>query len=127
MDAISLKGMLFYGYHGVLPEERTLGQRFTVDVEVEADLRRAGETDQLEHTINYSHIFRITKEVVEETHKNLIEAIAESIAAKILSTLPVAAVRVRVSKTSPPIKGAVLESASVSIHRTHSSLRPEDR
>lgn len=120
MDTIALKGMVFYGYHGVLPEERSLGQRFVVDVEVETDLRKAGASDQLEHTINYSKLFQAAKEVIEGEHKNLLEAVAESIAAKVLRSLPIAAVRVRVSKAAPPIRGAVLEDASVTIHRSQS-------
>ncbi|MDP3766599.1 MAG: dihydroneopterin aldolase, partial [Dehalococcoidia bacterium] len=44
-DRIVLAGMRFFGYHGALPEERTRGQEFVVDVEVEADLREAGKSD----------------------------------------------------------------------------------
>ena len=44
-DRIILKGMQFYGFHGVNPEERTLGQTYVVDLEVELDLRPAGRSD----------------------------------------------------------------------------------
>ena len=46
-DEILLEGMRFYAYHGVNPEERALGQRFTVDVVLAVDLRRAGRSDDL--------------------------------------------------------------------------------
>ncbi len=47
MDKISLNRMTFYGYHGVIPEERTLGQRFIVDVDLLLDLKSAGRSDDL--------------------------------------------------------------------------------
>ena len=53
-DIISLVGITLYGYHGARPEERTLGQRFVVDVDLEADLRNAGATDDLDATVSYS-------------------------------------------------------------------------
>ncbi|MBI4312116.1 MAG: dihydroneopterin aldolase, partial [Chloroflexi bacterium] len=45
LDSILLEGMAFYGYHGVNPEERALGQRFVVDLQVYLDLSRAGASD----------------------------------------------------------------------------------
>lgn len=51
--------MEFYGYHGVFPEENKLGQRFKVDLTVELDLKRAGESDDLEHSVNYGEPFRV--------------------------------------------------------------------
>ena len=53
-DRILLNGMTFYGYHGVRPEEKELGQRFVVDVEMELDLRAAGTSDDLTDTVDYS-------------------------------------------------------------------------
>ena len=58
MDEILLEGMLFYGYHGVNPEEQALGQRFIVDLTVTADLDAAARTDDLTTTISYSEIFK---------------------------------------------------------------------
>ncbi len=43
MDKIYVNRMEFYGYHGVFPEETRLGQRFAVDLTVEADLKKAGK------------------------------------------------------------------------------------
>ena len=40
LDKIYVNEMEFYGYHGVLPKENTLGQRFIVDLVVEADLKK---------------------------------------------------------------------------------------
>jgi dihydroneopterin aldolase len=116
-DVIFLEGMVFYGYHGVNPEEKTLGQRFEVDLEVEAELGRAGKSDDLSHTVNYSALYRVTKETLEGTSRNLLEAVAEDLAARILAGFPVSAVRVRLRKPGVPIKGSILGAAGVEIWR----------
>ena len=116
-DKITLSGMVFYGYHGVAPEERTLGQRFMVDLEMEADLRPAGTSDDLNDAINYAQAHQLVKNVVEGEPKNLLEAVAEEVARRVLASLAVTAVLVRLTKPSPPIPGAVMSGASVEIIR----------
>jgi dihydroneopterin aldolase len=116
-DRIILKGMTFYGYHGVASEEQTLGQRFVVDVEVCKDLRAAGATDDLRKTLDYSLLFRLTKEVVEGPSRKLLESVAQAIAERVLSGFDVESVTVRVMKPEVPIKGSILEYAAVEIVR----------
>jgi dihydroneopterin aldolase len=119
-DRIRLEGMQFYGYHGVLPEEQRLGQRFVVDVEVELDLRKAGHSDRLEHTVNYSEIYRAVQEVVEGPSRRLIEAVAEAIAERVCATCGTGhsgTVRVRVAKPCAPIRGSILSTVAVEIER----------
>mmetsp|Transcript_30623 Transcript_30623/g.59030 ORF Transcript_30623/g.59030 Transcript_30623/m.59030 type:complete len:88 (+) Transcript_30623:2-265(+) len=53
-DRIFLRGLRFHGFHGVLPEERSLGQKFVVDLTLAVNLQRAGLSDNLEHTVNYA-------------------------------------------------------------------------
>ncbi len=64
-DEVFLAGLQFYAYHGVNPEERALGQRFLVDVALEADLRAAGRGDDLARTINYSTVYKRIRAIVE--------------------------------------------------------------
>ena len=116
-DKIRLEGMSFYGYHGVSPEERSLGQRFSVDLEVGTDLQHAGASDDIEDTVNYTHLYHEVKEVMEGPPCNLLEALAYRISKRVLGRFPVTSVLVRVSKPSPPIKEATLGSASVEISR----------
>ncbi|MTH55227.1 dihydroneopterin aldolase [Bacillus mangrovi] len=117
MDKIYLSGMQFYGYHGVFAEENKLGQRFRADLTVERDLRKAGETDQLEHTVNYGELYKICREVIEGEPKKLIESLAETIAADILKGFPeVHSVTVKLIKPDPPIPGHY-EYAAVEITR----------
>ncbi len=116
-DKIILKGLVFYGYHGTLPEERKLGQRFVVDVTLETDLRRAGDTDDLSKTVNYAEVLADVKAIVEGPPCELIETVAERIAKKLLTITLVKAVDVCVKKPQPPLKGAVMEYAGVGIRR----------
>ncbi len=118
-DRILLEGMVFYGYHGASVAEKDLGQRFVVDVEIRADLAPAGLSDDLEKTVNYSRVYRLAKQVVEGPSLNLIEAVAERIAAAVLELERVEAVRVRVRKPCAPIKGSVIAAAAVEITREH--------
>ena len=113
--------MQFYGFHGVNPEERTLGQPYLVDLEVELDLRPAGQSDKLEDTVSYTQLYRVAKVVMEGQPKFLLEAAAESIAQQALEQFPVTAVRVQVRKPRPPIRGSSIEHAAVEIYRTKSS------
>jgi dihydroneopterin aldolase len=117
LDKIYVNGMEFYGYHGVFPEENRLGQRFYVDIAVSVDLKKAGETDDLEHSVNYGELYQACKEIVEGTPSKLIEAVAEKIAASILATFPlVLDITVKIIKPDPPIPGHY-ESVAVEITR----------
>ena len=117
-DSIILEGMQFYGFHGVNPEERVLGQKYLVDVALQMDLGLAGKSDLLEDTISYAHIYRAVKEVMEGEPRNLLEAAAQSIADRVLSEFPVKSVGVRVKKPHPPIRESVIEYATVVIFRS---------
>lgn len=107
LDRILLKDMAFYGHHGVFPEERARGQPFFVDVELLCDLHRAGHTDQLEDTLDYREVYRRVRDVVEGPPRALLEAVAESIAHRLLELDPVQEVWVEVRKPHVRLGGAV--------------------
>lgn len=115
-DRILMRGLAFYGYHGVMPEENRLGQRFIVDIDLSASLGDAGRTDDLTKTVNYAAVLADVRAIVEGPPVKLIETVAERIAATILERYAVAAVRVRVKKPDVPIPAA-LEYVGVDITR----------
>ncbi len=84
-DKIILTGIEAYGHHGCTEEERCAGSFLKVDVEIDADLSKAGKSDDLEDTIDYSKILFDVKKIVEGTPRKLIETVAEEIAEKILN------------------------------------------
>jgi len=105
-DKILLKGMKFYGYHGVYPEEQAKGQYFIIDVEMLADLKKAGETDDLEKTIDYSRVYYTIKDIAEGKKFKLIEMLADVISREIISKYEmVKGVKVTVKKPDAPIEG----------------------
>ncbi len=90
--------MMFYGYHGDYPEERKLGQKFIVDVEMMSDLQAAGREDCLDLSVNYVEVFNKVKFIVEEEQYNIIEALAERIATEILKYDLIVGVVVKIKK-----------------------------
>ncbi|MFD1849238.1 dihydroneopterin aldolase [Oceanobacillus bengalensis] len=121
MDKITLSKMQFYGYHGLFPEENRLGQRFNVDAELFLDLKNAGVSDDMNDSIHYGQVYEIIKEIVEGEASNLIEAVAERIANKLLGTFDLlTACTVRLTKPNPPIPGHY-ESVAVEIYREKTS------
>ena len=109
--------MVFYGFHGVEPAERQVGQRFVVDLEVDRDLRAAGVSDDVADTVNYSRLYRAVQEIAEGPSRNLLENLAEAIAQRVLDSFDVESVRVRVKKPEAPIRGSVLSYAGVEVFR----------
>lgn len=116
MDKIIFDKMQFYAYHGVFEEEKRLGQKFEVDLEMFLDLRKAGKSDCLDETVNYALVYDIVQKLVTGTKMKLLESLAESIAGELLSLFPLNEILVRVRKPKPPIPGH-LDSVSVEIRR----------
>jgi len=118
-DRIALQNMRFQGRHGALDEERDWQQPFEVDVELCLDLRPAGLSDDLSQTIDYRVVFAICRDIIEGPSCQLIEALAERIAATILSEFESSAmseVVVRVRKPKVALPGD-LDAAAVEIRR----------
>ena len=113
MDYIHLRDMQFFGYHGVLPQETVLGQRFRATVTIAVDIQKAGQTDELDDTVSYVGVYDICKEVIEGKPFKLIEAVAETIATRILMDYEglVFGCKVEVIKPDPPIPGHYKEVA----------------
>ncbi|AWB42839.1 dihydroneopterin aldolase [Paenibacillus sp. CAA11] len=118
MDKMRISRMEYYGYHGVFEEERKLGARYYVDLELQLDLREAGKNDDLSKTVNYAEIHETVKEAVEKTSFKLIEALAEHIASVVLDTYTVIdALTVKVTKPHPPFD-IHFEGVTVELFRT---------
>ena len=118
-DRITLTAMRFEGHHGVTEEERSLPQPLEVDLEVEADLARAGRTDDVADTIDYGPLVALCAGVVERDSFRLLEAIAATIADRVLETTGALAVTVRVRKLAVPVE-ADMDWAQVELRRERS-------
>lgn len=118
-DRIILDGLSFYGYHGALPAEQTLGQPFVVDCALTLDLAPAGTADDLGLTVDYGAIFRDIRALVEGPPVRLLETLATRIAGDLLAHYPVLEVWVRVSKPRAPLPGAIFSRVAVEVTRRH--------
>lgn len=121
MDTITLTGVHANGTHGVLTFEHERPQTFVVDVTLHLDLAAAGQSDDLNDTIDYGRVAKDIVAVIEGPHVDLIERLAQRIADKILADAPaVASIDVTVHKPHAPIVVAFAD-VSVSISRVRAT------
>ena len=114
---IHLHEMVFYGYHGVHPEERKLGQRFIVNFSYETEQANDKEIKHLEDTVDYTKVYAIIKHTLEEREFYLLEVCANTILDSILeSFLSIIFANVKIRKPSVPINGS-LGSVEVEMER----------
>ena len=114
-DRILLRGLVFYGFHGVNPEEQKLGQRFRVDVALWADLQTAATSDDLDDTISYATVYAQVRSILEGPPSRLLEHVAGRIGQALLTDPRVARVRVRILKLDPPIRTMATGMAGVEL------------
>ena len=118
-DKILLNDLQFYAYHGVLPSEKELGQKFLVNVELTAtSLRDASRTDDVSHTVDYAKAFRFIRTlVVSGPQRDLIETVGEDICEGLFREFRlVEKVKVRVEKPCVAIDGDV-RSLGIELNR----------
>jgi 7,8-dihydroneopterin aldolase/epimerase/oxygenase len=116
LDTIFVEHIEFYGYHGASDEEQSVGHRYAVDVELRVDTRKAGATDNLEDTVNYSSVSKRLVSVGTSEQFRLIEALANRMAKVVLDEFPVESVKLRVKKVRPPMN-AIAAAVGVEIER----------
>ena len=117
MDTIFIEQIEFYGYHGASDEEQSVGHRYSVDVELRYDVRRAGQTDRLDDTVNYSRVAKRVAALGASEQFRLLEALADRLAAVILEEFPVQSVRLRVRKIRPPMN-VIASAVGVEVERS---------
>ncbi len=122
MDKVILKGVEVFAYHGAIPEENRLGQKFYIDLELFRDLRKAGREDSLEDTIHYGFIHDDVVKLAKENTFLLVERLAEEIAKLVLIKYEVEKINVRIRKPNAPINGH-FEYAGVEITRSRDEYK----
>jgi dihydroneopterin aldolase/2-amino-4-hydroxy-6-hydroxymethyldihydropteridine diphosphokinase len=105
MDKIIVKDLEIYAFHGVLEEEKRLGQKFIVSLELTLDFHKAAEDDNLELTVNYASLCEDTEEFLQRNTFDLIETAAHKLAVYILEKYePMEKIKVFIKKPSAPIR-----------------------
>lgn len=118
---IRLEGLSVYAHHGMVAEERSLGQRFEFDVEVELPHCVACRTDEATDSVAYEGLAAVVVEVATNFRFSLMEALADAVCMELLAEFPISRVRLSVSKTAPSIPHSVAR-ATVVLERTREHL-----
>ncbi len=104
MDTLTIKGMKFKGLHGVYEHEKAEGNNFEVDVIFQADLTKAGQTDDLREALDYTKVHALAKQVLEGDSADLIEHLCFRIGNEIGIAFPnVSSFEVSLRKLNPPL------------------------
>jgi dihydroneopterin aldolase len=116
MGKILLEDIEIYAFHGVMPEENKTGSRFLINLELELDLGRASQSDDLADTFNYHTAFLIVEEEFN-TNSKLLEHVGNRIIRRLFETSgKIQQVKIRVSKMNPPFGGNV-KAVSIEMER----------
>jgi dihydroneopterin aldolase len=121
MGIIEIEGMEFYAYHGCFTEEQIVGNKFLVNLYLEADCNKAKKTDNINDAVNYQIAYDIIeKEMEKKSH--LLENIANRILESLFKKLNgINFAKVKVSKINPPLGGKI-KSVSVTLTKNSSDL-----
>ena len=116
MDKLIIKNLLVRGIIGVNDWEREQPQDILINIEIYADLSKAGQTDKLEDSINYRSVSKKVIEHAERAKRFTVEALANDIASLCLKEPGAEKVRVRLEK---PGALRFASSVGVEIERSH--------
>ena len=108
MSFIRVIGAEIYGRHGVGEAERSIGGRYSFDLEFESDIESAAASDHVDDTVNYQQAYEIARDILTGTHRRLLEALVVDIARAMMATFAQArSCTVRLRKLSVPIDGVI--------------------
>ena len=111
---IEIEKMEFYAFHGHFEVEKVAGNRFLVNIAIEADCSKAALSDRLEDTLDYQKAYLAVKQEMA-IPSDLLEHVAHRIIGRIKNEFPQAMkVKVKVSKMNPPMGGQI-ERVSVTL------------
>lgn len=117
---IEVVGIELHGLHGVLAEERRVGQRFLVDVWLEPADERAAQSDRIEDAVDYRDVVAIVREISDGRAYHLLEAFSAALADALLERLAVRRATVRVRKPEVSLQASV-EHAAVTTTRVRTT------
>jgi dihydroneopterin aldolase len=108
MGKIVIEEMEFYAFHGHYQEEQIVGNRFLVDLELEADLTAPADSDNLKDAVNYQQAYQIIKNEMRRTKSNLLENIGKRILDALFAEMNgIEKATIRVRKLNPPMGGPI--------------------
>jgi dihydroneopterin aldolase len=95
---VRVRGMRFWGRHGVTPEERDRPQEIEIDVELAVDCTAAGASDDIADAVDYTAVYEICERAATQTSFRLLEALAHACLHGIMADARIERATVRVRK-----------------------------
>lgn len=112
-----ISSLALHARHGVLEAERSLGQRFFLDLDIVAEVGNALVSDKVEDTLHYGRVIKAATAAFTAREFNLIEAAAAAVGDALMAQFPaIASVRVTVQKPAAPVS-AILDGISATVER----------
>ncbi len=117
-DVINIENIEVFARHGVYSQERELGQKFYVCINIYTDTRTAGLKDSIDDTLNYGIIAKECKDFMEKNTYSLIETAAEMLSQNLLIKygLKIKKLELEIKKPWAPVM-LHIDSVSVKITR----------
>ena len=123
MGKIVIEEMEFYAFHGHYQEEQIVGNRFLVDLEMEADLSEPSRSDNLNDAVNYQQAYQIIKDEMRRTKSNLLENIGKRILDALYAEMEgIEKATIRIRKLNPPMGGPI-KSVGIEMSRDQELYR----
>ncbi len=117
MGKIIIEEMEFYAFHGHYREEQIVGNRFLVDLELETDMEKPADSDQLDDAVNYQLAYQLIKKEMRRKKSNLLENIGKRILDSIYAEMDgIEKATIRIRKMHPPMGGPI-RSVGVTMSR----------
>ncbi len=110
MDIVYISGLRAQAVIGVYEWERLVRQTLVVDLEMASDTARAAASDAIADALDYAAISQRVLALVEASHYQLIESLAEDVARVVMREFGVSWLKVRIAKP-----GAVAEAQNVGV------------
>lgn len=112
---IYLKNIRLHAFHGVLEQERVVGNDYNIFVDIAYDFQKAMKTDRLDDTINYADVYELVKREME-IPSQLLEHVVQRIGEKLMEVYPtITEVFLKLTKLNPPF-AADCYGAGVCVH-----------
>lgn len=111
-SSIFLRSLRFHAFHGVMEQERTVGNDYLVDVRIGCQLAKAMESDDVNDTVNYAEVYGVIREEMRQPSR-LLENVVGRIGRRLLDEFPmIETLDLKLTKVNPPM-GADCDGAGV--------------
>lgn len=112
---IFLENVRFHAFHGVLPQERKVGNDYLVSIGIEYDFSKAMVSDDVNDTLNYAEVYQLLSQEMT-VPSALLERVAGRIGDRLFRRYPgIQSIDLKITKVNPPM-GADSDGAGVQVH-----------